>query len=168
MFAFGWTSANWHLFCSKKGRQFATAHANGVKAHGRMKIIVYNSKDQYALSRKQIERICEILPNEYFSPIREFHLAHSPKGAERFEYTQENKQVHFYFPVEQKTLEIVDEAVSELLVGLARIKVILNGVTPLRRLSAIYTKSSFSVGIRNVSLRCRSPGLNKGSHADYF
>ncbi len=87
-----------------------------------MKIIVYNYKDQYALSRKQVEKIAEVIPKEYFDPIQELHLTHSRVGQERFEYLGESKQVHFCFPIEQKTADIINEAVSEFLVGLARIK----------------------------------------------
>ena len=87
-----------------------------------MKIIVYNSKNQYALSRKQIEKIKETLPNEYFAPIQEFHVTHSLRGFERFEYVKEKKQAHFFYPVDQKLPESTIEAISELLLGLARIK----------------------------------------------
>lgn len=87
-----------------------------------MKIIVYNSKDQYALSRKQIEKVRDTLPSEYFAPIQEFHLIHSLRGAERFEFVQSSKVAYFYYPVEQKISEIVNEAIIELLIGLARIK----------------------------------------------
>jgi hypothetical protein len=96
-----------------------------------MKIIVYNSKDQYALFRKQIKKIKEILPDEYFAPIREFHVTHSNRGAERLEYIKEGKQAHFYFPVAQKTPEIISEAITELLIGLARIKSSTNWGYPL-------------------------------------
>jgi len=99
-----------------------------------MKIIVYNSLDQYALSRKQIEKIKNILPDEYFAPIQEFHLTHSLRGSERFEYLKENKQAHFFYPVKQKSPEITDEAVSELLLGLARIKSNTNWGHPLSKI----------------------------------
>ncbi|WP_459925980.1 hypothetical protein, partial [Desulfatiferula olefinivorans] len=87
-----------------------------------MKIIVYNYKDQYALSRKQLEKLIEVLPNKYFAPIQEFHITYSRRGSERFEYVQEYKQAHFCYPVEQKNNEIVSDAVRELLIGLARMK----------------------------------------------
>ncbi len=87
-----------------------------------MKIIVYNFKDQFALSRAQIENIKSILPNEYFDPILEFHLTWKSPGQERFEYLIESKQAHFCFPTKEKTAIILDEAVTELLFGLARIK----------------------------------------------
>ena len=87
-----------------------------------MKIIVYNSRNQYALSRKQIEIVKCILPNEYFDPIQEFHITHSKRGSESFEYIKDIKQVHFCFPISQKTSEIVAEALTELLIGLARMK----------------------------------------------
>lgn len=91
-------------------------------AQGRMKIIVYNSKDQYALSRKQIEKIKDTLSKEYFDPILEFHITHSLSGCESLEYFEENKQAYFFFPVKQKTPEILNKAVPELLSGLARLK----------------------------------------------
>lgn len=75
--------------------------------------------------------IKDILPQEYFAPIQEFHLTHSLRGAERFEYLQEGKQAHFFFPVEQKSPEIVSEAVTELLLGLVRIKSNTNWGYPL-------------------------------------
>jgi len=87
-----------------------------------MKVIVYNCRDQYALSRKQIEVIKKILPKEYFQPIKEFHITHTCTGSEVFEYSKENKNAHFVFPVKEKTKEIVSNAVTELLIGLKRIK----------------------------------------------
>ena len=87
-----------------------------------MKIIVYNSTYQSALSRKQLEKIKGVLPNEYFEPIQEFHLTTESPGQERFEYLEKSKQAHFCFQVKQKSAGIVSEAVSELLVGLVRIK----------------------------------------------
>jgi hypothetical protein len=96
-----------------------------------LKIIVYNSKDQYALSRKQIEKLKDVLPNEYFAPIQEFHVTHSLRGSERFEYNENNKEAHFYFPIVKKSPEIVSEAVRELLLGLSRIKTDTNWGYPL-------------------------------------
>ena len=87
-----------------------------------MKIIVYNSNEQFALSRKQVEKIKEVLPNEYFDPIQEFHLTTESPGQEKFEYLEKSRQAHLCFPVKQKSTNDVSEAVSELLVGLARIK----------------------------------------------
>lgn len=87
-----------------------------------MKIIVYNYKYQFALSRKQIETIQSILPNEYFSPIREFHITTQSPGQERFEYIYETKSVHFEYKVEQKTKETTNDAIDHLLTGLKRIK----------------------------------------------
>ena len=87
-----------------------------------MKIIVYNSKDQYALSRKEITEISGIVPKSYFAPIREFHLTHTLRGSERFEYFSDKKRAFFFFPVKNKSPETMKEAVSELLVGLSRIK----------------------------------------------
>ncbi len=77
--------------------------------------------------------IREVLPNEYFAPIQEFHVTHSLQGAERFEYLRESKHVHFFFPVEKKTPEVMNEAVTELLLGLARIKSTTNWGYPLSK-----------------------------------
>lgn len=87
-----------------------------------MKIVVYNFKDQYALSRKQVMAIQEVLPNEYFAPIKEFHITHTRRGAEAFEWKSKEKIAHFSFPTKEKSAEIVAEAITELLKGLARIK----------------------------------------------
>ena len=99
-----------------------------------MKIIVYNHQDQYALSRKQVEIIKAIMPNEYFSPIQEFHLTHTVRGTEKFEFVFDSKTVHFAFPIKQKSEEIIDQAVTELLVGLARIKAKTKWGVPLKDL----------------------------------
>jgi hypothetical protein len=87
-----------------------------------MKIIVYNSHDQYALSRGQVESLKEILPKEYFEPIKEFHITHTINGSEVFEYDQKTKVVYFAYPVKEKTPETTRIAVDNLLIGLARIK----------------------------------------------
>jgi len=87
-----------------------------------MKILVYNYRNQYALSRKQVEAIKAVLPNEYFLPIREFHLTHTKRGAEIFEYYEADKTAHFAYPVKEKTPESTSGAIEELLIGLARIK----------------------------------------------
>jgi hypothetical protein len=87
-----------------------------------MKIIVYNYKDQFALSRKQIEKIKGIMPKEYFAPILEFHLTFDTSKLSIFEYSYETKQAFFAFPVKEKTPEALSKAVEELLIGLARIK----------------------------------------------
>ena len=87
-----------------------------------MKIIVYNSNGQYALSRKQVEILKSVLPNEYFESVREFHITHARNGSEVFEYQQTDKKVYFAFTVQEKTAETTGNAVEELLIGLARIK----------------------------------------------
>ncbi len=87
-----------------------------------MKILVYNTQYQYALSRKQIEIIKELLPKEYFIPIREFHITHSSPGQERFEYDYKTKFAYFEYQVKQKTGESIEDAVRTLLIGLCRIK----------------------------------------------
>jgi hypothetical protein len=97
-----------------------------------MKILVYNYQDQYALSRKQVEAIQTALPKEYFAPIKEFHLTHTRRGAEVFEYYAAEKTAHFAFPVKKKTSETTSAAVEELLVGLARIKASTRWEYPLK------------------------------------
>ena len=87
-----------------------------------MKIIVYNYKGQFALSRKQIETIKGIIPKEYFAPILEFHLTYDTSKPSAFEYSYETRQAFFALPIKEKTPEILSKAVEELLIGLARIK----------------------------------------------
>lgn len=87
-----------------------------------MKILVYNYKKQFALSRKEIEVIQNVLPNEFFVPIREFHLTTGSPGQERFEYDYKTKIAYFEYKVEQKSTESTNNAIEHLLIGLKRIK----------------------------------------------
>ena len=87
-----------------------------------MKIIIYNNTDQYALSRKQIELIKTILPNEYFEPIKEFHITPEAPGQEKFEYNYDTKIAYFEYPLKQKTKQTYEDALFILLTGLCRIK----------------------------------------------
>ena len=87
-----------------------------------MKIVVYNYQYQFALSRKQIEVIKEVLPKEYFAPIREFHITTRSPGQERFEFDYKTKTAHFEYKVNQKTDELISDALEHLLIGLKRIK----------------------------------------------
>jgi hypothetical protein len=87
-----------------------------------MKILVYNSANQFALSRKEIEAIQNVLPKEYFVPIREFHLTTGSPGQERFEYDYKTKIAYFEYKVEQKSAETTNDAIEHLLTGLIRIK----------------------------------------------
>jgi len=87
-----------------------------------MKIVVYNYQKQFALSRKQIELIKEILPKEYFIPIQEFHITTGSPGQEQFEYNYSTKTAYFEYKVEQKTKETTADAIEQLLIGLKRIK----------------------------------------------
>jgi hypothetical protein len=87
-----------------------------------MKTLVYNTQDQYALSRKQIEIIKELLPKEYFLPIKEFHLTYNSPGEERFEYDYKTKIAYFEYKLNLKTNESTEDAVRTLLIGLCRIK----------------------------------------------
>ena len=87
-----------------------------------MKIIVHNYRNQFALSRQQIEKIKETLPDEYFKPIKEFHLLDDSRNKEVFEYCRKGKIVWFSYPVVEKNHENLDRAIEELLIGIARIK----------------------------------------------
>lgn len=88
-----------------------------------MKIIVYNTTDQYALSRAEIETLRTVLPKEYWAKVSEFHLAHShPKQAECFEYDEKTKIAYLIMPVKEKNPELRSSALEELLLGLARIR----------------------------------------------
>jgi len=87
-----------------------------------MKILVYNYKRQFALSRNEIEVIQNVLPKEYFVPIREFHLTTGSPGQERFEYDYKTKIAYFEYKVEQKSVETTNDAIEHLLRGLKRIK----------------------------------------------
>ena len=88
-----------------------------------MKIRVYNSYDQYALSRAEVETLRAVLPKEYWSKIREFHLAHShPYKAEPFEYDEQTKIGYLIMLLKEKTPEVRHDAIQELLLGLSRIR----------------------------------------------
>lgn len=87
-----------------------------------MKIVVQNHIGHYALSRKQVEAIYSVLPSALWNKVAQFHLCHDRRNSERFEYSQETRIVYFSFPVKQKTAELVEAAVRELLIGLARLQ----------------------------------------------
>ena len=88
-----------------------------------MKIVVYNTSDQYALSRSEVEALKTVLPKEYWAKVGEFHLAHShPNHAEAFEYDEKTKIGYLIMPVKEKTPELRYSALKELLLGLARIR----------------------------------------------
>jgi len=99
-----------------------------------MKIVVYNSNKQSALSRKQIEIAKSILPKSYFDRIQEFHVCidRDIRCLEPFEYVEDNKHALFGFPVESKTPENLSAAVESLLIGLARIRNRSQFFLPLR------------------------------------
>ena len=97
-----------------------------------MKIIIQNHRDQFALSRKQVEVVKETLPKEYFIPIREFYLSDDRRNIEVFEYYEKEKIVRYSFVVREKTPELLRQAVEELLIGLARIKARSTFYMPLK------------------------------------
>jgi hypothetical protein len=100
------------------GGQIVPLNIRGVL----MKIVVHNHSNQYALSRKQVEAIYSVLPSALWSKVSQFHLCDDQRNAEIFEYSQETRIVAFSFPVKQETTEVVEAAVRELLIGLARLK----------------------------------------------
>lgn len=87
-----------------------------------MKIVVHNHSNQYALSRKQVEAIYSVLPSAMWSKVAEFHLCDDQRNREIFEYSKELRIVSFSFPIKEKTAEVVEIAVRELLIGLARLR----------------------------------------------
>ena len=87
-----------------------------------IKIVVQNYADQFALSRKQVETIIDVLPDKYFAKIRMLLLCSSASNKEPFEYAPETQVAYFSYPVSQKTGEDVERAVEAMLVGLARIE----------------------------------------------
>ncbi|WP_198087866.1 hypothetical protein [Variovorax sp. E3] len=118
-----------------------------------MKIVVYNSSDQYALSRSEVECIERTLPPAMWSGIREFHLAHShSRKAEVFEFDAGSGIAYFIAPVREKTVAVRDQAVHELLVGLSRVASGSRFFLPLRPASAQRMKRPWPLG-------CRSAGM---------
>lgn len=97
-----------------------------------MKIIIQNHRDQFALSRKQVEIVKDTLPKEYFIPIRELYLSDDRRNIEAFEYYEKEKIVRYSFVVKEKTPELLRKAVEELLIGLARIKARSTFYMPLK------------------------------------
>jgi len=87
-----------------------------------VKIIVYNSYEQYALSRAEVEAIRGVLPSKCWARVHELHIAHShPKQSEAFEFDERSGIAYLIVPVKEKTNEFRAQAVRHLLVGLARI-----------------------------------------------
>lgn len=98
-----------------------------------MKIVVYNSYEQYALSRAEIETIRDVLPVLCWARIRELHIAHShPQQAESFEWDEGRQTGYLIAPVKQKTVAHRTNALRELLIGLARVKARSRFFVPLR------------------------------------
>ncbi len=112
-----------------------------------MKIVVYNSNKQSALSRKQIEIVKSTLPKSYFDRIQEFHICidRDARCVEPLEYSEENKRVLFGFPVDKKTPENLSEAVVSLLIGLARIR----------------SRSRFFLPLRNIEMKEYEPFVDE-------
>ena len=98
-----------------------------------MKIVVYNSYEQYALSRTEVEIIREVLPLKAWARVRKLHLAHShPHKAEVFEFDTETGIAYLIAPVKEKTSAIREGAVRELLLGLARVSAHSRFFLPLK------------------------------------
>jgi hypothetical protein len=88
-----------------------------------MKLVVYNSHEQYAVSRAELETIRKVLPVAYWSRIHELHLAHShPRQVEPFEFEEMRGIAYLIVPVKEKTPLLRAEAIRHLLIGLARVK----------------------------------------------
>jgi hypothetical protein len=98
-----------------------------------MKVVVYNSYDQYALSRAEVEAIRKELPAECWSRVHELHIAHShPKQIEQFEFDEQTGIAYLIVPVKEKTTALRSGAIRHLLVGLARVKSRSKFFLPLR------------------------------------
>lgn len=98
-----------------------------------MKTVVYNSWGQYALSRKEVEIIHAALPREAWAGIAEFHLCHShPRKCEMFEFDVQTGIAYFIAPLQAKARPQRDEAIQELLIGLARVQAGSRFFTPLK------------------------------------
>jgi hypothetical protein len=88
-----------------------------------VKIVVYNSYGQYALSRAEIEAIRKIVPSECWSGIEELDIAHShQRQCEPFEFDSKRKTAYLIIPALVKTAATRTEAIRALLVGLARVR----------------------------------------------
>ena len=98
-----------------------------------MKIVVYNSRDQYAISRAEAEALCEVLPSQCWARVHELHITHShPKQSEPFEFEEHTGIAFLIVPVKEKTPILRTEAIRHLLVGLARVTARSRFFAPLR------------------------------------
>jgi hypothetical protein len=98
-----------------------------------MKIVVYNAWRQYALSRAEVEIIHATLPRLAWARVAQFHLAHShDRGCAMLEFDARSGIAYFIARIENKTPVLRDEAIHELLVGLARVKARSRFFTPLK------------------------------------
>jgi hypothetical protein len=88
-----------------------------------VKIVIYNSHSQYALSRAEIEAIRNVLPTVCWAGIEQLHIARSDsEHCESFEFDSKRKTAYLIIPVLVKTATSRTEAIRSLLIGLARIK----------------------------------------------
>lgn len=87
-----------------------------------MKIVVAATRHAHALSRRQVEKLFEVLPEEFSRSIDEFLLSNFERGAEPFEYVASARRVEFYMPVVDKTAETTELALREFVLGLARLQ----------------------------------------------
>jgi hypothetical protein len=102
-----------------------------------MKIVVYNSHGQYALSRAEVDALQSVLPKQLWSSIKEIHLAHShPRKVEPFEFDAALGIAYLICPVGQKTSELRTQAITDLLVGLARVQAKSRFFLPLKEREA--------------------------------
>ena len=79
---------------------------------------------QSGLSRRQIEIIFDVLPDQFAARIQEIHVSinQDSRNIEPFEYSQQNGTVLFAFPVSEKSPESTRAALEAFLIGLARIE----------------------------------------------
>ena len=103
-----------------------------------MKIVVYNSHGQYAISRAELEALHSLLPKKLWASVNEAHITHShPRGAEPFEFDAQRGVGYLICPVSQKTPAQRSQAISNLLVGLARVQAKSKFFLPLKEREAM-------------------------------
>ncbi len=86
-----------------------------------LKIIVHNRVGEFALSRKQVQTLRDVLDVPQWALIREFHLCcPDERWPEMFFFDRGLSTVYFSSMPGMKTAQKMEHAVTELLVGLSR------------------------------------------------
>jgi hypothetical protein len=98
-----------------------------------MKIVIAQTRQFHALSRKQVEKIFSVLPKDFATPIQEFIIQEDIRCHEPFEYYRPGKRVNFSMLVEEKTDLTTKKAAIALLIGIARIRERSEFFRPLSR-----------------------------------